>query len=141
MTHLDLHADKQSRMQLGNRLSGFACGFGIKLYQSDLDYACNVMWRDKSARILLHGMEYRGLENNPNYADQYMDMPELINLWCRYIVIAERFYYDPRCPRGIKCVLFAFMGMYRNQLGNIPGGMAVLNMRRKYIERWFEMCR
>lgn len=140
MKHLDLQS-KQMRMQLGNRISGLAAGFDIKLYQSDLDYVRNVMWRDKSAAILLHGMQYRGMENNPNYDMRMLDTVELVNLWCRYIVIAERFYYDPRCTHGIKCVLVAFIGMYRNWLGNIPGGMAVLNMRRKYIERWFEMCR
>jgi len=135
-----LSYDKKLRMQLGNKIYNIASCFGIKLYQADLDYVRNVMWCDKAAQILLHGMEYRGLENNPNYANRVMNTAESINLWCRFI-IGERFYSDPQCPNGIKCVLFAFMGMYRNWLGSLPGGMAVLNMRRQYIERWFEMCR
>lgn len=130
------------RKILGNYIADAVSCYNIKLNNSDLDYVNNIMWQDSVARILLHGgMNTSGLENNPNYSNKNFGRPQLLNHWLKLICICEKYYYDLRCPSGTKQALFAIMGLFRDWIQSKTGSLAILDMRRRYIERWFEMCK
>ena len=57
------------------------------------------------------------------------------NIRINEIVFYERFYKDPACPKGVKNILFAMIGLERGNLEE-HNMLSLLEFRRPYVEQW-----
>ena len=69
------------------------------------------------------------------YPDLRLPKLEWINLRINEIVFYEHFYYDPKCPKGVKNVLFCIIGHKRWTLEN-RNLLNLLEYRYPYVEQW-----
>ena len=111
----------------------------IPLTLRDIEYFRDVVQPYPATRLIYISENY-GAQANPadeatRLTDEIMDSDTL-----RQIVLCERFYHDPRCPRGARLIFWALMGWGRAQL-TARGTGGLLDMRRPYLERWMETCR
>lgn len=114
-------SNKDVMRQVGVPFWDIASHFGIDLYPEDLEFF-NLVKQDNVFQLLPKQFGKSGVARN--------------NGRIKEVVLYEKWRDDERCTPGAKLVMAALVG---NALQ--AANAAVLEMRRPYIERWFEKCR
>lgn len=108
----------------------YAIWFGIPIDETDNDYIVNVIQKDKCFLLIVNAymMERDSSNELSKLAKAYMQ----INV----IVFFDKFYNAPDCPKGVKLILFAILGLYRDYVAEFFPNL--LAERYTYVERWLE---
>ena len=127
--YIDL-SDKEVMNKIGIPLWPWAAWFRINLSQDDFDYIVNVIKKDRCFPLILSS--YR---RTRNYRLN-LSMLEIAYNKINVIVFFDKFYNDPRCPKGTKLVLFTLLGTYRDYVAEYHPKL--LSERYAYVESWLE---
>ena len=125
--------DKETWHRLGPPFANMAMVFKIRVTEEDIEYINNVIKKDKVYNLI-------NTRVKSPYPDNSKDT--LLLYACGYanaIVFYEEYYNSPSCPRGVKQILFAYIGLLKDSFEvSYPN---LLDYRRHIVKRWFEIVR
>jgi len=114
--------DEKTAERLGYPFNYWVCCGGFSVTEQDLLYL-------------------EGIKNHPCFQliiARYQILSPVLdwaNIRINAIVFYQHFYNDSACPKGIKSVLFAMIGLERGRLEKC-NMLTFLEFRRPYVEQW-----
>jgi hypothetical protein len=114
--------DEKIMERLGYPFYYWACYGGFSITEKDLEYLEKIK-NHPCFPMIIGG--YQTLSPILDWANQRINQ----------IVFYERFYKDPKCPPGIKNILFAMIGAERGNLEK-HNMLKLLEFRYPYVEQW-----
>ncbi len=123
-------ANKVVQHQMGTPFWPYACWFRISITEEDIDYLINVIQKDKLYPLIKNSF-FIDTEVKPNEYSKLQICYAKIN----QIVFYDTFYNDAKCPKGIKLILFTYLGLLRDYVNETNPNL--LSKRYLYIEQWF----
>ena len=125
--------DKKTWHRLGPPFANLATVFKIRVTEEDIEYINNVIKKDKVYSLINTRVESPYPRNSKDtlllYAYGYVNT----------IVFYEGHYNSPICPKGVKQILFAHIGLLRSYIEEAYPNL--LEYRRSIVERWFEIAK
>ena len=122
--------------------------FGVELSEIDIEYINNIVVVDKMYRMILHGHNINNdytISTNPDITNPKEISTEM-GVWksiiedSNNICFFNKFLDDKKCPNGVKCFLYRWIGQELGQLRNTD--MYDIYLQRSFLtQRWFETCR
>ncbi len=120
--------DKNVMYAIGLPFYPFAKWFNIELGGTDLDYIVDVIRKDKCFSLILSA-----------YLTEYDNKLAKVYAQVNIIVFFDKFYNASDCPKGVKLILFALLGLCRDYVKEkFPN---LLSERYLYVQRWLETVR
>lgn len=123
-------ANKVVQHQIGTPFWSYAWWFNICITTEDIDYLINIIKKDKLYPLIRKSFLI-DTEAKPN---DYSKL-QLCYAQINQIVFYDRFYNDSKCPKGIKLMLFVYLGLLRDYVNEAYPNL--LNNRYVYVEQWF----
>lgn len=123
-------SDKKVQHQMGTPFYPYACRFRISITTQDIDYLINVVKKDKLYPLIRNSFLI-DITARPNEYSKLQICYSRIN----QIVFYDRFYNDSKCPKGLKLILFTYLGLMRDYVNEAYPNL--LNHRYAYVEQWF----
>ena len=125
--------DKNTWHRLGPPFANMAMVFKIRVTEEDIEYINNIIKKDKVYNLINTKVESPYPPNSKDtlllYAYGYVNT----------ILFYEEYYNSPSCPKGVKQILFAHIGILRGYFEfSYPN---LLEHRRCIVERWFDIVR
>ena len=118
--------DEEIKKQMGDPFWCLSWRWGIDITTDDMDYLNNVIKSDRCYNLITNSY----LATHPwEFIDIYTRDREDILTECHakinQFVFYDKFYNDPKCPRGIKISLFVVCGELRYEI----------DFLRKHVEK------
>lgn len=123
-------ADKKIQHQMGTPFWPYAYWFRISITEEDIDYLINVIKKDKLYPLIRNAFLI-DTEARPNEYSKLRRCYSQIN----QIVFYNKFYDDSKCPKGIKLILFTYLGLLRDYVNEAY--LNLLKHRYAHVEQWF----
>lgn len=123
-------ADKKIQHQMGTPFWPYAYRFRIIITEEDIDYLINVIKKDKLYPLIRNAFLI-DTEASPNECSKLQLCYSQIN----QIVFYDKFYNDSKCPKGIKLLLFTYLGLLRYYVNEAYPNL--LKHRYANVEQWF----
>lgn len=125
--------DKKTWHRLGPPFANLATVFKIRVTEEDIEYINNIIKKDKVYNLI-----------NTKVESPYPcgSKDTLLLYACGYvntIIFYEEYYNSPDCPKGVKQILFAHLGLLRAYIEDSYPNL--LAYREHIVKRWFEMVR
>ena len=125
--------DKETWHRLGPPFANMVMFFKIRITEEDIEYINNVIKKDKVYNLINTRVKSPYLDNSRDtlllYAYGYANA----------IIFYEEYYNSPSCPRSVKQILFAHIGLLKSYFEvSYPN---LLDYRRHIVKRWFEIVR
>ena len=122
---LDL-TDKKIAHLIGPPFWFLALYNGISFTDKDLDYL-NTIKRHPG---------YESVEKARRIDRLKCSSLDRANIKIIQIAFYDKFYNDPKCPSGIKNVLFVLLGKWKFEAENFCSGL--LEFRYEYVKKWID---
>ena len=107
--------------------------FKIRITEEDIEYINNVIKKDKVYNLINTSVKSPYLDNSKDtlllYACGYVNA----------IVFYEGYYNSPNCPKGVKQIIFAYVGLLKSSFEDAYPNL--LEYRWGIVKRWFEVVR
>lgn len=117
--------NEEIKNQMGDPFWCLSWRWGIDITTDDLDYLNNVVKADKCYDLITNSY---CVTHSTEFIDIYTrgrgDILTECHAKINQFVFYDKFYKDPKCPRGIKLSLFVVLGQLKNEI----------NFLRKHIE-------
>lgn len=123
-------ADKKIQHQMGMPFWGYAYWFRISITAEDINYLINVIKKDKLYPLIENSF-FIDVEVKPN---KYLKL-QICYARINQIVFYDKFYNDSKCPKGIKLILFTYLGLLRDYVNEAHPNL--FSNRYIYVEQWF----
>ena len=125
--------DKETWHRLGSPFANMVMFFKIRITEEDIEYINKIIKKDKVYNLIKTKIESPYPPNSKDtlllYAYGYVNT----------IVFYEEYYNSASCPKGVKQILFSYIGTLKAHLDLWCPNL--LLHRRNIIERWFEIVR
>lgn len=122
-------ADKTIQHQMGMPFWGYAHWFEIAITKEDIDYLTNVIKQDKCYELI--NSSFSVDLNYERYSKLQRSYAKI-----NQIVFYDKFYNSEKCPKGIRLILFVYLGLLRDYVNEaFP---SLLNDRYRNVEQWLD---
>ena len=133
--------DEKIQNQMEVPFWGTAYFFKISITTEDIDYLDNVIKSDKCYDLVCSSYNMCSIANQTKKYTESRRRQADIN----QIAFYDKFYNDPRCPRGMKILLFVYLGVLQDHI-NYPDSdrkkpTGILDDRRRRAGLWLDKVR